>query len=171
MRSSQARRGKRLHGDRALRSVDESSRDPPHVVSAAFAGVGRGLRASDGGGSGHRPRVTGHGVGLASHAADGRARTGDRSSRLRADRRDRRSGPLGATGERTRPTLADDLAHLVSSRGMLSCARPLKSAVGQPCSTPAGRQAAGVRLRRSVAVAARRRRRSPSHRRRRTESR
>ncbi len=34
-------------------------------------------------------------------------------------RGDRRSGSLGATGERTHSTSADDLAHLVSSRGML----------------------------------------------------
>src|SRR5207302_335531 len=69
----------------ALRSVDESSRDTHHVVSAALAGAGGGLRVSDGGGSGHRPRIAGHGVGVASYAAVGRAGTGDRSSRLRAD--------------------------------------------------------------------------------------
>src|SRR5215204_1374867 len=49
--------------------------------------------------------VPGQSIGQADYAAGGRARTVHRPSRLRADRRDLRSGALRATGERTRPTL------------------------------------------------------------------
>jgi hypothetical protein len=66
---------------------------------------------------------------LASYAADGHARTGDRSSRLRAHRGDRRSGALRATGERTRPTLSGRLgASRLEPGDARRTSRPLKSA-------------------------------------------
>ena len=43
VRAREARRGKRSRCDLPLRFVDESSRDPSHVVSAALAGDGQGL--------------------------------------------------------------------------------------------------------------------------------
>ena len=69
--------------------------------------------------------VAGHDLGLAAYAAGGRARTVHRSSRLRADRGDRRSGALGATDERTRPTLGGRLEHLVRIGGCCRASRPL----------------------------------------------
>src|SRR5918999_4266161 len=87
--------------------------------------------ASEDGGSRHRPRVAGHGLGLAAYAAGGRTRTVHRSSRLRADRRDPRSGALRATGERTRPTLGGRLgASRLEPGNARRASRPLKSAVG-----------------------------------------
>src|SRR5205807_1730298 len=64
---------------------------------------------------------------MASYAAGGRARTVDRSSRLRADRRDRRSGPLRATGQRTRSTLGGRLgASRLEPRDARLAFRPVK---------------------------------------------
>src|SRR5829696_9041343 len=83
------------------------------------------------------PLVAGHGLGLATHAAGGRARTVRRSSRLRADRRDSRSGSLRATGERTCPTLDGRLgASRFEPGDARPASRPLKSAVGGGRSDP-----------------------------------